>query len=61
MGEEIEPEVKSFTELGLSEELIDACGALAWTIPTKIQSEVIPHALNGSYFRAYYFNLGFYF
>ncbi|XP_057547372.1 DEAD-box ATP-dependent RNA helicase 10 [Amaranthus tricolor] len=47
MGEENEAEVKSFTELGVSEELIEACGALGWTTPTKIQSEVIPHALHG--------------
>ncbi|CAO2822476.1 unnamed protein product [Amaranthus hypochondriacus] len=47
MGEENEAEVKSFTELGVSEELIEACAALGWTTPTKIQSEVIPHALQG--------------
>ena len=60
MGEENEAEVKSFTELGVSEELIEACGALGWTTPTKIQSEVIPHALHGQYFWAFYFNLGFF-
>ncbi|CAH1424068.1 unnamed protein product [Lactuca virosa] len=38
-------EVKSFKELGLVEQLIEACDSLGWKNPSKIQAEAIPHAL----------------
>ncbi|KAL5731948.1 RNA helicase [Ranunculus cassubicifolius] len=40
-------EVKSFKELGLRDELIDACDNMGWKVPSKIQIEAIPHALEG--------------
>ncbi|KAL7597491.1 hypothetical protein Lser_V15G27945 [Lactuca serriola] len=40
-------EVKSFKELGLVEQLIEACDRLGWKTPSKIQAEAIPHALEG--------------
>ncbi|XP_031249470.1 DEAD-box ATP-dependent RNA helicase 10 [Pistacia vera] len=46
MAEEIE-EVKSFKELGLRDELVEACDNLGWKSPSKIQAEAIPHALEG--------------
>ncbi|KAL5744854.1 hypothetical protein ACOSP7_027732 [Xanthoceras sorbifolium] len=46
MAEEKE-EVKTFKELGLRDELIEACESLGWTTPSKIQAEAIPHALEG--------------
>ncbi|GAU36458.1 hypothetical protein TSUD_166240 [Trifolium subterraneum] len=40
--------MKSFTDLGLSSELVKACEKnLCWYDPTKIQREVIPLALQG--------------
>jgi superfamily II DNA/RNA helicase len=35
----------SFTELGLSPKVLEAITAAGYTIPTKIQAEAIPHAL----------------
>ncbi|KAJ6365923.1 hypothetical protein OIU77_002479 [Salix suchowensis] len=46
MGEEKE-EVKSFKDLGICDQLIEACDSLGWKIPTKIQVEAVPHALEG--------------
>lgn len=46
MAEESE-EVKSFKELGLRDELIEACENLGWKTPSKIQAEAIPHAIEG--------------
>ncbi|XP_044479807.1 DEAD-box ATP-dependent RNA helicase 10-like [Mangifera indica] len=46
MAEETE-EVKSFKELGLRNELVEACDNLGWKNPSKIQAEAIPHALEG--------------
>ncbi|XVF82508.1 hypothetical protein PTKIN_Ptkin16aG0054700 [Pterospermum kingtungense] len=43
MGEEI----KCFKDLGLCEELVEACDCKGWKTPTKIQVEAIPHALQG--------------
>ncbi|KAL5708083.1 RNA helicase [Ranunculus cassubicifolius] len=40
-------EVKSFKELGLRDELIEACDNMGWKVPSKIQIEAIPHALEG--------------
>ncbi|WJX09921.1 RNA helicase [Trifolium repens] len=40
--------MKSFSDLGLSSELVEACQKkLVWYDPTKIQTEVIPLALQG--------------
>nr|GEW90586.1 DEAD-box ATP-dependent RNA helicase 10-like [Tanacetum cinerariifolium] len=44
---EEEKQTKSFEELGLVEELIEACDSLGWKNPTKIQVEAIPQALEG--------------
>ncbi|KAL2501706.1 DEAD-box ATP-dependent RNA helicase 10 [Forsythia ovata] len=46
MAEEKE-EVKSFKDLGVIEELVEACDNLGWETPTKIQIEAIPLALEG--------------
>ncbi|KAM0824613.1 hypothetical protein ACQ4PT_070077 [Festuca glaucescens] len=40
---------RTFAELGICQELLDACEAMGWRAPTKIQSEAIPHALEGMY------------
>lgn len=40
-------ETKSFKELGLREELVEACDNMGWKVPSKIQIEAIPHALQG--------------
>ncbi|PWA37714.1 DEAD-box RNA helicase DEAD31 [Artemisia annua] len=45
--EEEKEQGKSFKELGLVEELIEACDSLGWKNPTKIQLEAIPQALEG--------------
>ena len=45
--EEDKEEVKSFKELGVIEQLIEACDSLGWKNPSKIQAEAIPHALQG--------------
>lgn len=54
MEKENQEEVKSFVELGVCEPLVEACGRLGWNIPTKIQAEAIPHALQGFYLSIYY-------
>lgn len=36
---------KSFSDLGLSDQLVKACSLLGWKNPTKIQIETIPWAL----------------
>ncbi|KAG8640818.1 DEAD-box ATP-dependent RNA helicase 10 isoform X2 [Manihot esculenta] len=46
MAEEKE-EVKTFKDLGICEQLLEACDDLGWKNPTKIQAEAIPHALEG--------------
>ncbi|KAF5772694.1 putative RNA helicase [Helianthus annuus] len=45
--EEEREELKSFKELGIVDELIEACDSLGWKNPSKIQAEAIPHALEG--------------
>ncbi|MFS7980155.1 putative RNA helicase [Helianthus anomalus] len=45
--EEEKEEVKSFKELGIVDELIEACDSLGWKNPSKIQADAIPHALEG--------------
>ncbi|KAB2059271.1 hypothetical protein ES319_A11G290400v1 [Gossypium barbadense] len=47
MAEEENEEIKSFKDLGLCDELVEACDSLGWKTPTKIQVEAIPHALEG--------------
>lgn len=47
--EDSNEQTKSFKELGVVEQLVDACDSLGWKIPSKIQAEAIPHALEGSY------------
>ncbi|KQK14842.1 DEAD-box ATP-dependent RNA helicase 10 isoform X3 [Brachypodium distachyon] len=46
---ELEPEpvaeASTFAELGICRELVDACDAMGWKEPTKIQGGAIPHAL----------------
>ncbi|KAK2654273.1 hypothetical protein Ddye_014129 [Dipteronia dyeriana] len=46
MAEENEVD-KTFKELGLRDELVEACENLGWKTPSKIQAEAIPHALEG--------------
>ncbi|XP_035036251.2 probable ATP-dependent RNA helicase DDX47 [Hippoglossus stenolepis] len=43
----VEAPVKSFKELGVTEVLCEACDQLGWKVPTKIQVEAIPVALQG--------------
>ncbi|KAJ8759270.1 hypothetical protein K2173_006790 [Erythroxylum novogranatense] len=38
---------KSFKDLGICEQLLEACDNLGWKAPTKIQVEAIPHAVEG--------------
>lgn len=40
-------EAKSFKDLGVNQQLVEACAALQWFQPTKIQAEAIPPALEG--------------
>ncbi|XP_071732507.1 DEAD-box ATP-dependent RNA helicase 10-like [Rutidosis leptorrhynchoides] len=40
-------EVKSFKEIGIVEQLIEACDSLGWKTPFKIQADAIPQALQG--------------
>ncbi|KAI3863713.1 hypothetical protein MKW98_031305 [Papaver atlanticum] len=40
-------EMKTFKDLGLCEQLAEACDTLGWKNPSKIQAEAIPHALEG--------------
>ncbi|KAF4352263.1 hypothetical protein G4B88_029219 [Cannabis sativa] len=47
MAEEIEEVQKTFKELGICDQLADACDKLGWKNPSKIQAEAIPHALDG--------------
>ena len=42
-----EPAPKSFRDLGIIEQLCDACTALGYKTPTPIQREAIPLALQG--------------
>ncbi|XP_073293225.1 DEAD-box ATP-dependent RNA helicase 10 [Primulina huaijiensis] len=40
-------EEKSFKDLGVNEQLVEACDNLGWKNPTKIQIEAIPFSLEG--------------
>ena len=44
-------EVKSFKDLGICDQLVEACENLGWKTPSKIQAEAIPHALEGLFLR----------
>ncbi|KAL3503747.1 hypothetical protein ACH5RR_038196 [Cinchona calisaya] len=46
--EEEVKEKKSFEELGVCSQLVEACENLGWKEPTKIQIEAVPHALQGN-------------
>ena len=52
--EEGKEEVKSFNDLGVCEQLVEACDNLGWKHPSKIQAEAIPHALEGSLSSQYF-------
>ncbi|XP_060200967.1 DEAD-box ATP-dependent RNA helicase 10-like [Lycium barbarum] len=45
--EESKEEMKSFKELGVCDQLIEACDNLGWKTPSKIQAEAMPHAFEG--------------
>ncbi|KAI5674559.1 hypothetical protein M9H77_14923 [Catharanthus roseus] len=45
--EDMKEEEVSFKDLGVSDQLVEACDNLNWKAPTKIQIEAIPHALEG--------------
>ncbi|KAL4361421.1 hypothetical protein GQ457_04G037740 [Hibiscus cannabinus] len=47
MPDEAKEEIKSFKDLGLCDELVEACDSFGWKNPTKIQVEAVPHALKG--------------
>ncbi|KAE8009308.1 hypothetical protein FH972_005754 [Carpinus fangiana] len=38
---------ETFKDLGVCDQLVEACENLGWKNPSKIQAEVIPHALHG--------------
>jgi ATP-dependent RNA helicase DDX47/RRP3 len=42
-------EGKSFLDLGVCDELCDACGRMSWKAPTNIQVQAIPYLLEGMY------------
>jgi ATP-dependent RNA helicase DDX47/RRP3 len=43
----IDDALQTFTDLGIKQELTDACAELGWKKPTPIQKEAIPLALSG--------------
>ena len=47
MNMEDDKEVSSFKELGVCEQLLEACDNLGWKTPSKIQALVLPHAFEG--------------
>ncbi|XP_063938509.1 DEAD-box ATP-dependent RNA helicase 10 isoform X4 [Daucus carota subsp. sativus] len=47
MNMEDEKEVRSFKELGVCEQLLEACDNLGWRTPSKIQALVLAHAFEG--------------
>ncbi|KAK9937461.1 hypothetical protein M0R45_014249 [Rubus argutus] len=46
-SDQIDGEVKTFKNLGLCDQLVEAVAKLDWANPTPIQVEAIPHALEG--------------
>ncbi|KAB1226374.1 DEAD-box ATP-dependent RNA helicase 10 [Morella rubra] len=47
MAEDV-PVDKTFKDLGVCDQLVEACESLGWKNPSKIQAEAIPHALDGN-------------
>ncbi|XP_021828603.1 DEAD-box ATP-dependent RNA helicase 10 [Prunus avium] len=47
MATDEEKQTTTFKTLGICEELVDACQKLGWTVPTPIQVESMPAALDG--------------
>lgn len=45
--EEEKQEIRSFKDIGVNEQLAEACDSLGWKNPTNIQLEAIPLALEG--------------
>ncbi|XP_040215520.1 probable ATP-dependent RNA helicase DDX47 isoform X1 [Rana temporaria] len=45
--EESSEDIKTFRQLGVTDVLCEACEQLGWKLPTKIQNEAIPVALQG--------------
>ncbi|XP_073448765.1 probable ATP-dependent RNA helicase DDX47 isoform X2 [Aquarana catesbeiana] len=45
--EESSEDIKTFRELGITDVLCETCEQLGWKLPTKIQNEAIPVALQG--------------
>lgn len=60
MNMEDDKEVSSFKELGVCEQLVEACDSLGWKTPSKIQALVLPHALEGMPFVGYFFSYSFF-
>ena len=44
---------KTFKDLGVCDEICEACSKLGFDHPTKIQSESIPYSLNGYFNNKY--------
>lgn len=47
MEQESDKKLVTFKDLGVCDQLVEACEELKWKTPTKIQVEAIPHALAG--------------
>ncbi|CAB4277029.1 unnamed protein product [Prunus armeniaca] len=47
MATDEEKQTTTFKTLGICDELVDACQKLGWTVPTPIQVESMPSALDG--------------
>lgn len=57
---EDDKDVKSFKDLGICEQLVEACVNLGWKTPSKIQAEAIPHALEGLFsFLIFYYAVSY--
>ena len=46
-GKAVEVETRTFKDLGVIDPLCEACAALGYKVPTPIQAEAIPLALQG--------------
>ena len=40
-------EVKTFSDLGLCDEVVEACGKVNWSSPTEIQKQAVPYGVEG--------------
>lgn len=54
MATDEEKQTTTFKTLGICDELVDACQKLGWTVPTPIQVESMPSALDGSFTLSYF-------